>query len=326
MALVPCGQGDALSVRLLDPRRLERVIDNLGLTDANLRQMEEWLEDVNGMFLASGPTGCGKTTTVYALLHELKYADRRVVSIEDPIEYSIPGITQVQLDEKHHLSFAGGVKAALRLDPDFLMIGEIRDSASAHAAVDASITGRVLLSTLHSKDAVGAITALRNWGLPDHEISESLAVVVAQRLVRRLCQHCRVESAPSDAERQWLRALRLKAPKTAWAATGCKECNQLGFLGRTGIFELWRLEESDYQLILGHADEHTLRRQFAGSGRIPLLQDGLAKVAAGITSLAELRRAGAGAFPCQSLNKSAEEPEAGSPSSASQKNNTKPKI
>src|SRR4029079_12425698 len=138
------------------------------------------------------------------LLHALKFADRAVISIEDPVEYEVSGINQVQLDEKNHLSFAEGVKAMLRLDPDFLMLGEIRDSASAHAAVDAAITGRVLMSTVHARDAVGAVSALRNWGLPDHEIAESLAVVVAQRLVRCLCPACKKPATPTDAEKRWL--------------------------------------------------------------------------------------------------------------------------
>lgn len=300
LALAPCQRGEALAIRLLDPRRLERSIDDLGLTEANLKQLEDWLENVNGMFLAVGPTGCGKTTTVYALLHELKFADRAIVSIEDPVEYEIPGINQVQLDEKHHLSFAEGVKAMLRLDPDFLMLGEVRDSASAHAAVDAAITGRVLLSTVHARDAVGVVTALRNWGLIDHEIAESLEVVVAQRLVRRLCEACRTVTPPSDSEMRWLRSVDLPAPQQSWFASGCSKCNGLGYLGRTGIFELWRLREDDYRLILAHADEHTLRAHCHESQRENLLQDGLRKVAGGITSLAELRRASSGAFPYDS--------------------------
>lgn len=302
LALAPCQQGEALSIRLLDPKRLDRSIDDLGLTEANRQQLEDWLENVNGMFLSAGPTGSGKTTTIYALLHELKFADRTVVSIEDPVEYEIPGITQVQLDEKHHLSFAEGVKAMLRLDPDFLMIGEIRDAASARAAGDAAITGRVLLSTVHSRDAVGAVTALRNWGLPDHEIAESLAVVIAQRLVRRLCPGCRKPATPTESEIRWLRSLRLPAPKCAWSATGCNKCDGFGYFGRTGIFELWRLREADYRLILEHSHDHQLRQHFHASHAGNLIQDGLAKVDAGVTSLAELRRASKGAFSLQSLD------------------------
>lgn len=301
LALAPCQRGEALSVRLLDPKRLERSIVDLGLSKENLAQLEDWLENVNGMFLSAGPTGCGKTTTAYALLHELKFADRAVVSIEDPVEYEIPGINQVQLDEKRHLSFAEGVKSMLRMDPDFLMIGEIRDSASAHAAVDVAITGRVLLSTVHARDAVGVVTTLRNWGLPDHEIAESLAVVVAQRLIRRLCEGCRKETRLTDNELNWLKALGLPAPKRAWSSAGCGKCNGLGYFGRTGLFELWRLGEKDYQLILAHADEHKIRAHLHECQGASLLRDGLDKIADGTTSLAELRKASSGVFPFESI-------------------------
>jgi general secretion pathway protein E len=224
MAVAPGELGESLSIRLHDPRRLERSIDNLGLSDQNLAQIESWIENVNGMFLAAGPTGSGKTTTLYALLHRVNSTNKRIVTIEDPVEYTVPGLTQIQLDERHHLSFAEGVKAVLRLDPDLVMLGEIRDGPSAHAAVDAAITGRVLLSTIHSHDGVGAVTALRNWGLPDHEIAESLAVVVAQRLVRTLCENCKTSTRPTQPEIDWLRALGLTVPKELWVPKGCDRC------------------------------------------------------------------------------------------------------
>ena len=294
LALAPCHSGEALSIRILDPGRLERSMADLGLSEAHQAQLERWLEDVNGMFLAAGPTGSGKTTSIYALLHRLKFADRTVVALEDPVEYEIPGITQVPMDEKHHLNLAEGVKAMLRLDPDFLMIGEIRDGSSAKAAVDAAITGRVLLSTVHSRDAVGAISVLRNWNLQDHEIAASLSVVVAQRLVRKLCRSCRKPADPTESDLLWLERHDLPIPLQTWTANGCNQCHQLGYSGRTGLFELWRLEESDYKAILDHADEHALRRHLARRHHANFLRDGLQKVAAGVTSLAELRRTGSG--------------------------------
>jgi general secretion pathway protein E len=300
LALAPCQSGEALSIRVLDHKRLEHSIDDLGLTDTNLEQLEDWLENVNGMFLSVGPTGSGKTTTIYSLLHELKFADRTVVSLEDPVEYEINGITQVQLDQKHHLSFAEGVKAMLRLDPDFLMIGEIRDAPSAKAAVDAAITGRVLLSTVHARDAIATVTALRNWGLADHEISESLVVVVAQRLVRKLCHACRQPAPATENELRWLHSLHLPTPVRLWKPVGCEHCNQLGYTGRTGIFELWHLDASDYEMILSHIDEHSLRQHVSRRSHSSLIRDGLAKVATGTTSLAELRRSSGGILPLHS--------------------------
>jgi general secretion pathway protein E len=290
LALAPCHHGEALVVRLLDPKRLERSVEELGLSGRTLEQIEQWLENVTGMFLCAGPTGSGKTTTNYALLHELKFADRAIVSIEDPVEYQIDGITQIKVDELHHVDFAEAVKSVLRLDPDFLMLGEIRDAASAHSAVNAAISGRVLLSTVHSRDAVGAITALRNWGLPDHEIAEALVVVVAQRLVRKLCPHCRRKVKPSVSDLKWLATMNLSTRPTLWDATGCRECQNLGYRGRTGVFELWRLDESDYHLLLAHADEHALRQSFAAKSQDTLLRDAFAKVVDGTTSLAEIRK------------------------------------
>ena len=296
IAVAPGKMGEALSIRLLDPGRLERSIDDLGLSEQNQAQLEDWLENSNGMFLAAGPTGSGKTTTLYALLRRLNFADKRIVTIEDPVEYLLAGITQIQLDEKHHLSFGEGVKTVLRLDPDLVMLGEIREGDSAHAAVDAAITGRVLLSTVHSHDAVGAITALRNWGLPDHEIAESLSVIVAQRLVRRLCEHCRVSARPTAPEISWLRAFNLDVPKELWLAKGCDRCSAIGYRGRTGIFELWRLSEADYEMILAGTHEHALRKHFHRSVGTSLLADAMAKVRAGVTTLAEVKRATSGAF------------------------------
>jgi type II secretory ATPase GspE/PulE/Tfp pilus assembly ATPase PilB-like protein len=292
LALAPCHHGEALVLRLLDPRRLEKRMEELGLSAAMLGQIEEWLENVNGMFLCAGPTGSGKTTTIYALLHELKFAERAIVSIEDPVEYQVDGITQIKIDELHHVNFAESVKSVLRLDPDFLMLGEIRDTASAHSAVNAAISGRVLLSTVHCRDAVGAVTALRNWGLPDHETAEALVVVMAQRLVRRLCPNCRREVKANASDLRWLAAMNLPRPGTLWSAAGCKECQNLGYHGRTGVFELWRLDETDYDLLLSHASEHALRERFNAKSDHTLLQDAFAKVADGTTSLAEVRKLG----------------------------------
>ena len=299
LALTPCQSGETLALRILDPRRLERTIDDLGISGENLRQLEQWLENVKGMFLAAGPTGSGKTTTVYSLLHELKYHDRTIVSLEDPVEYQLDGITQVPLDERHHFNFAEGVKAMLRLDPDYIMLGEIRDGTSAHAAINAAISGRVLLSTIHSRDAVGTLTALRNWGLADHEIAESLTVVVAQRLVRKLCQHCRRKGKVDSSEAAWLRSFNLSPPRSVWKPGGCAKCNQLGYLGRTGLFEFWQLDGTDYEMILSRADEHTIRDHLAARQHNSLLVDGLVKVSEGITSLGELRRMIGGPIPSQ---------------------------
>jgi type II secretory ATPase GspE/PulE/Tfp pilus assembly ATPase PilB-like protein len=290
LAVAPCHHGEALVVRLLDPKRLERSLTELGLPGRALAQIEEWLEQMTGMFLCAGPTGSGKTTTCYALLHEVKFADRAIISIEDPIEYQVDGITQIRIDEFHHVGFQEAVKSVLRLDPDFLMLGEIRDATGAHSAVDAAISGRVLLSTLHCRDSAEAITALRNWGLTDHEIAETLSVVMAQRLVRKLCPHCQHSIKPTLSDLRWLKAMRLPKPSKMSDSTGCKKCQNLGYIGRTGLFELWRLDEDDYRLIHDHADEHTLRQNLISKSQDVLLLDAFAKIDDGTTSLAEVRK------------------------------------
>jgi general secretion pathway protein E len=296
LALAPCSGGEKLAVRLMDQRRIIRSIEALGLAKEKLRTIQDWLESSSGLFLAAGPTGCGKTTTVYALLHELRLTDQAIITLEEPIEYRIDGITQIQIDELHHLSYPEGVRAMLRLDPDYLMLGELRDGASGHAAVNAAMSGRILLSTIHCRDAVGAVTTLRNWNLPDPEIAESLVVVIAQRLVRRLCPHCRREGKPQESELRWLKLCQMPIPKQVWQSHGCPQCHQLGYLGRIGVFELWRLDEQDYRGVLEHLDEHSIRQHLSDRGHTSLLEDGLAKVTDGITTLSELRRMGTSSF------------------------------
>ena len=289
LALAPCQHGEKLAIRLLDPQRLERSIRELGMEPTMLAQLEQWLENVSGMFLAAGPTGSGKTTTIYALLHELKFRNKSIVSLEDPVEYQIDGITQIKVDELHHVDFAEGVKAILRLDPDFLMLGEMRDKLSAQSAINAALSGRALLSTIHCRDAVGAVTTLRNWDIADQEIAESLVVVVAQRLVRRLCEKCKREMSLSESDRKWFEAIEVQPPAKVWVPAGCKHCNQIGYFGRVGVFELWRLDEMDYRAILAHKDEHSLRAALARRREQSILGDAAQKVACGTTSLNEVR-------------------------------------
>lgn len=297
IALAPSMDRETVAIRLLDPRRLDRSISALGLGSRNHRILSEWIEDVSGMFLGTGPTGSGKTTTLYSLLRRLKDANRVVLSLEDPVEYQIDGISQIEVDELHGLNFAEGIKSLLRHDPDYMMLGEIRDSISAHTAVNAAISGRVLLSTMHSRDCVGAITALRNWELTDHEIAESVSVVMAQRLVRKVCTECGERRKASESETRWLQQYGFEPPAHLWEGRGCNACRNLGYRGRTGVFELWRLHESDYQMVLRHTDEHRLRMHLLDRGHSTLVNEAYAKMEEGITSFAELRQVAAGSFP-----------------------------
>lgn len=292
VATAPTVLGEKLALRLL-PSQLARLsLDQLGLSPKDYEQLSRAMHDARGMILVSGPTGAGKTTTLYALLNELKETNRAIATIEDPVEYVVEGITQIQVNEKQGLTFAEGVKGLLRLDPDIIMMGEMRDAVSARAALDAADSGHVFLSTLHARDVAGTITALRNFGLADHEIAATVDLIVAQRLVRCLCPACRKQEPPTPAEINWLKFYSQPVPKLTWHGVGCAQCGNSGYRGRIGIFEAYRLREEDADLILQHADEHTLRRQIRKYGTLSLVEDDLVKVAEGITSLGELQATG----------------------------------
>ena len=298
LSSIPCVGGEALSVRLLDRARVNQRLGRLGLSPRQHRQIERWLSNAFGMCLVAGPSGSGKTTTLYALLHELRNHERSVFTIEEPIEYEIDGITQTSVDRRHGLTFAEGLRAMLRLDPDFLLLGEIRDPEAARAAAEAAACGRVLLSTIHSNDAAGVVTSLRNLGLPDREIASSLRLVIAQRLVRRLCPHCRSKSPDGSTSRGPARG-------AAWNANGCEQCRQLGYTGRIGLFELWKASDSERNLIASHASDEELREQLVARDFRTLWHDGRQKAKHGLTTLAEVRQAIA-SYPTRRADKAAQ--------------------
>ena len=296
VAVAPTVAGEKLSLRLLPAHLTWRKLDELGLSAHDCQLLRGAALDARGMILLSGPTGCGKTTTLYALLQELRPTNKSIVTIEDPVEYVVDGITQIQVNEKQGLTFAEGAKGLLRLDPDIILMGEMRDTASARVALDIADTGHLFLSSVHARDAVATITALRNFGLQDFEIAASLDVIVAQRLVRRLCSKCRREEVPTAAEIKWLEVFGQPIPKKTWHAAGCPDCSMTGYRGRLGIFEVWRLHEEEADLILKHADEHTLRRRLRKQGMSSLLEDDLSKVSDGTTTLAEMQTVGGFGF------------------------------
>lgn len=291
-AQAPCLRGDKLSIRLLSSSTEALDLSDLGLVEQGLEDIQDWLDNVSGMLLVCGPTGSGKTTTLYTLLHKLKVHERNVMAVEDPVEYEIDGINHIQVDNQHGMGFAEAIKAILRLDPDYLMVGEVRDANSADAAMTAASSGHAVMSTLHSRDAVGVVDMLRNYGLSGQDVSSTLMLVVAQRLVRTLCRHCRVQEAPNEAERLWLERLSRKVPEKVWHSRGCEHCNDTGYRGRTGVFEVWRVNQEEYQLILEEADRRSIYQALSRRGHRFLLDDGLHKVEQGFTTLDELRSMG----------------------------------
>jgi general secretion pathway protein E len=293
LSLAPCLRGDKISIRIFNPGHVPRQLDQLGFREKGLADIREWLQNVSGMLLVAGPTGSGKTTTLYALLHHLGLQDHNVVTIEDPVEYEVPGINHLQIDHERGLGFVEGMKAMLRMDPDFLMLGEIRDAASADAAITATASGHALMSTLHSRDAVGVVDTLRNYGLSGLDLSSGLMLIVAQRLVRRLCQQCRKRGAPDALDREWLQRQGRHVPDEVWKANGCQLCHGSGYHGQEGIFEVWRIDPEAYQLLLDDADRRTLYRHLADREHRFLIDDGLDKAEEGITTISELRSMGA---------------------------------
>ncbi|MEX0872093.1 MAG: ATPase, T2SS/T4P/T4SS family, partial [Aquisalimonadaceae bacterium] len=294
VSVAPCLRGDKLALRVLTAGYLFDSLDRLGLTDDQAEILQAWLDTAAGMLLVSGPTGGGKTTTLYALLHAMRRADLHIVTLEDPVEYEIDGINQIQVDNKAGLTFATGTRSLLRLDPDCMLIGEIRDPDSARAASDAASSGRTLMGTLHSRDAVGAVTVLRNYGLDDFEVAANLEIVISQRLVRSLCRQCRIEAPPADQDRRFLERVGRPVPDKVWTSVGCDSCRGLGFRGRTGLFEVWRLDPGEQALLLEHAPERALRSALAKRNHAFLLESGLAKAEAGETTLGEIRICGLG--------------------------------
>lgn len=289
----PCIAGDKLSIRLLAPDRVLQDVNELGLGDEGASYLAEWLETVGGMMLTAGPTGSGKTTTLYALLHRLKMTDAQVITLEHPVEYEIPGINQIPVNPAQGLDFATGAKGMLRLDPDYLVIGELRDEESAQAAINAAAGGRATMASLHARDAADTVTVLRNYGLDDFEIASNLDLVVAQRLVRRLCPECSLEREPDRRGKAWMEALALEIPDTVHVANGCDACGGVGYRGRIGIFEIWRPTEEDYDRIVKHEHVQALRSGLAERDHAFLLDDGMRKARAGLISIDDLRKLGA---------------------------------
>lgn len=290
---VPCAYGTKIAIRVLEPSFAITQLEDIGIFSEGAYWMRSWLDANAGMLLVAGPTGSGKTTTLYTLLHQLKMSDTHVVTLEKPVEYQIPGINQIQIDPEHGIDFERGSQALLRLDPDYVLIGEVRSQASAEAALNVASSGRALMGTLHSKDAVGAVSSLRNLGLDDFEIAANLNLVVAQRLVRKLCPECRRQTELNEQQRNWLKACGVTVPRDVWEPVGCSNCKGLGFRERIGIFEVWCPTDEERSSIMKHVDEFELRSRVMSRGNKIMLEDGMDKVQRGITTVDELIRVGA---------------------------------
>ncbi len=288
VSTLPGGHGERVVLRLLDKQAGRLDLEHLGMDDASRREIDALVHRPHGILLVTGPTGSGKTTTLYAALTRLNERSRNILTVEDPIEYYLDGVGQTQVNTRVDMTFARGLRAILRQDPDVVMVGEIRDLETAEIAVQASLTGHMVLSTLHTNTAIGAVTRLRDMGVEPFLLSSSLVGVLAQRLVRRLCPYCREPYTASDAECGSL-GVAPASPPTLYRAVGCEACNGLGYRGRSGLFELVVVDETLRTQIHDGAGEQAMEAH--ARTRTPSLRsDGVRRVLDGETTLEEVVR------------------------------------
>jgi general secretion pathway protein E len=291
VSIVPTSFGERAVLRLLDRKQGLIGLNRIGL-DGNERNLfEESLGKTHGILLVTGPTGSGKTTTLYAALNMIYTEEKNIITVEDPVEYQLKGIGQIQVNPKIGLTFASGLRSIVRQDPDVIMVGEIRDFETAEIAIQASLTGHLVLSTLHTNDAASAISRLIDMRIEPFLIASSLTAVLAQRLVRIICKHCKQSYEVSDEEARYFSAVRsVQSPPVLFRGSGCERCKGTGYLGRTGIFEIANVDNDIRKLITARADAQRIKDSAVGKGMKTLYINGLQKVLEGVTTLEEVMR------------------------------------
>ena len=286
VSTIPCGHGERVVLRLLDKQAGRLNLTELGIADNVLTSLKQQLEKSHGVMLVTGPTGSGKTTSLYAMLNYLNDHSRNIMTVEDPIEYYLDGIGQTQVNTKVSMTFAKGLRAILRQDPDVVMVGEIRDVETAQIAVQASLTGHLVLSTLHTNTAIGAVTRLRDMGVEAFLLASSLIAVMAQRLVRVLCPQCKQPHTPDQVALEQFSQL---SGKTVYTHQGCSACNHIGYRGRSGIYELIGMDETLRTMIHDRESQQMLEK-YAHHTWETIQQNGVKKIIAGDTTVEELLR------------------------------------
>ena len=286
---LPTQRGEGATIRILDKDNAQRSLDDLGMEGSARERFEQSFHQAYGAVLVTGPTGSGKSTTLYAALGDLNHVERKIITIEDPVEYQINGINQINVNRKAGLDFATGLRSILRADPDIVMVGEIRDGETARIAIEAALTGHMMLSTLHTNDAPGAITRLTKMGIESFLIASSVDCVVAQRLARKLCPHCKRRvaipvQALTDA------GLRAATELEGYEPVGCGRCNQSGYKGRVGLYSVMALGERMKEMIVAQLPEADIAMAAREEGMCTLREDGVEKVRSGLTSLEEVLR------------------------------------
>ena len=288
VSIIPTALGERAVLRLLDRHSGVLSLEMLGLTDSLLLSLKNILSRHNGIILVTGPTGSGKTTTLYASLLRLNTEDRNIITVEDPVEYQLSGIGQMQVNPRIGLTFAAGLRSILRQDPDIMMVGEIRDLETAEIAVHASLTGHLVLSTLHTNDAAGATARLIDMGIEPFLVASSPVCVLAQRLVRVICPHCREAYKPSKRELDYIGMD--PPPDVLYHGKGCDKCLGKGYLGRTGIYELLEITPRIRTMIAERKDAQSIKAAALNEGFQPLHKNAIDKIIKGITTIEEVLR------------------------------------
>jgi general secretion pathway protein E len=289
VSTLPTLHGESVVLRLLDIEGQRIDLEGLGMAEDTLRALLGFAARPHGVLLSTGPTGSGKTTTLYALVDRIRTGREKIVSVEDPVEYELPGVAQVPVQQKVGLTFARALRSILRQDPDVLLVGEMRDPETAEICIQAALTGHLVLSTLHTNDAPGALTRLVDLGVPDYLVASTVEGVLAQRLVRKVCQACAEHVAPDPAVAREMVAAGFGASRVRRGA-GCSVCRGTGYRGRTGIYELFMMDEALRAELLRRPDAESLRRIALERGMRPLRADGWRQVAAGVTTPEEVLR------------------------------------
>ena len=304
-SLIPGSYGESIVMRILDPKAIQVKFEELGIEPYLFKIAQEEIAKPNGLILVTGPTGSGKTTTLYAFLRKIYSTEINIITIEDPVEYHLDGITQTQVNLKKEYTFPEGLRSALRQDPDVIMVGEIRDGETAEIAVQSSLTGHMVFSTLHTNNAAGVIPRLIDLGVNPKILVSALSLSIAQRLVRKLCVFCKKESIPTGEEAKTIQTIlegmkgegkdltkyniKNEASFKIFSAVGCEKCNNIGYTGRIGIFEAIKTDEAIEKIMPENPSEREIKKVASAQGILSMRQDGVIKILNGITSIVEVQ-------------------------------------
>jgi len=291
VSTIPTAFGERVVLRLLDKTNVLLKVSDLGMPEQGLKVFNGLIKSAHGIVLVTGPTGSGKTTTLYAALSSINNSDINIITIEDPVEYQIEGIGQIQVNPKIDITFANGLRSIVRQDPDVILVGEIRDLETAEIAIQAALTGHLVFSTLHTNDSASAVTRLIDMGIEPFLVTSSVIAILAQRLVRNVCNECKEEYIPDQESLENIGITpEMSSGKKIYKGKGCQDCLNTGYRGRTGIFELMILDDPIKSLILKTSDSNAIKRKAVNQGMVTLRQDGALKVLNGITTVEEILR------------------------------------